>query len=327
MNKTLTFLSAVTFYLAGLTGTEAEEASQIPRVGVLVPELQRLESQVVNGLRDGVKELGYHERKSILIEVRNAKGDRTALESMARELLSLKVRLILTTGTRATRVAKEATREIPIVFVHPADPVALGLVNSMAQPGGNTTGVAGLSLQMTEKRMELLKEVVPKLRQIHVFYDANNKFSKENFALAQKAAAKLGLEVAERPIKSVEELKASISGIQKGEGDALFHVPDDLVEGQADFIFEAARKVKLPTMFNEERWVTRGGLAAYGPNYYQMGRQASQLVSKIIKGEKPQNLPVERANKFDLVINLRTANLISLSIPSEVVKRADRVIR
>ncbi|TAK07911.1 hypothetical protein EPO44_03335, partial [bacterium] len=133
--------------------------------------------------------------------------------------------------------------------------------------------------------------------------------------------------VEEHAIKSAEELKKSISALQQREGDALFHVPDDLMEGQADFIFEVARQKGLPTMFNEESWVLKGGLAGYGPNYYQMGRQGARVADKILKGAQPKDLPVERASKFDLVINLRTANAIGITIPPEVLKRADRVIR
>ncbi len=326
MKKRLTLLSAIIFHL-GLSVVEAQQTPKIPRIGILIPESERPQSQVIRGLTDGLKELGYREKKNILIEIRNAKGDRAALKPMASEIVSQKVNVIVTTGTRATQMAQAATSEIPIVFSHPANPVALGLVNSMERPGRNTTGVAGLALQLTEKRLEVLKEVVPELRRVHIFYDSNNKFSQENFAIAQKAAAKLGFEVAAHSIKSVDELKSSLSRIEKSAGDAVFHVPDDLVEGQADFIFDIARKKGLPTMFNEEVWVIKGALAAYGPSYYQMGRQAAQLVDKILKGEKPENLPVERVNKFDLVINSRAANAMGLAVPREVLKRADKVIR
>ena len=319
-------LSAAVFFL-GLSLAEAQQTPKTPRIGILISESQHPESQVIRGLRDGLKELGYREKKNILIEIHNAKGDRGALKPMASEIVSQKVNVIVTTRTRATQMAQAATSEIPIVFSHPANPVALGLVNSMERPGKNTTGVAGLSLQMTEQRLQVFKEIVPNLRRVHIFYDSNNKFSQENFVVAQKAAAKLGFEVAAHSIKSVDELKSSISRIEKSAGDALFHVPDDLVEAQADFIFDIARKKGLPTMFNEEVWVIKGALAAYGPSYYQMGHQAAQLVDKILKGEKPQNLPVERVKKFELVINFRTAKIMGLTIPPEVLKRADKVIR
>ncbi len=318
--------SGVALFLLCLTATQAQESARIARVGILIPESLRSESQAVKGLREGLKELGYQEGKNLQVEIHDAKGDRGALKQEANELVRQKVRLIFTTGTRATQGAKAATSEIPIVFTHPADPAALGLVKSMTRPGGNVTGVAALSLQMTERRLEILKEIVPKVRRVMIFYDSNNPYSRENFLAAQKAAGKLGLEVEEHAIKSAEELKKSISVLQQREGDTLFHVPDDLVRDQADFIFEVARQKRLPTMFNEESWVLKGGLASYGPSYYQMGHQAAVLVDKILKGTNPQHLPVERASKFDLVINRRTARIIGLTIPSPVLKKADKVI-
>jgi len=320
------FFSAL-FLLLVPTATRAQESARIASVGILIPESLRSESQAVKGLREGLKELGYQEGKNIQVEIRDAKGDRGALKREAGELVRQKVRLIFTTGTRATQAAKSATSNIPIVFIHPADPAALGLVKSITAPGGNVTGVAALSLQMTERRLEILKEIVPKVRRAMIFYDSNNPYSRENFIAAQKAARKLGLEVEEHAIKSAEELRKSISALQQREGDALFHIPDDLMESQADFIFEAARLREWPSMFNEESWVTKGGLAGYGPNYYQMGRQGARLADKILKGAQPKDLAVERAGKFDLVINLRTANAIGITVPPEVLKRADRVIR
>lgn len=321
------FLGAMMLFLSSAVALEAQPAPRAPRVGILIPGALQSDSQTVRGLRDGLKEIGYREGENILIEMRDGQGDRRALKPAATELVSQKVSLIFTTGTRATQAAKAATSEISIVFRHPADPVALGLVKSMSRPGGNLTGVAGLSMQMTDKRIEILREIVPKFRRLHIFYDSNNRFSQGNFAFAEKAAAKLGIEVVDNSVKSADELKASLNGIQKKDGDALLHIPDDLVDGQADFIFDTAKKIGLPTMFYEETGVVKGALVGYGPNYYQMGRQAARLVEKILKGQKPQNLPVERASKFDLVVNLRTANAIGTAISPEVLKRADRVIR
>ncbi len=300
---------------------------RIPRLGVLIPEMGRPQSQAIKGLVDELKQLGYQERKNIFLETRNAKGDRGALEPAAADLTARKVDVIFTTGTRATQVAKSATGHIPIVFIHPADPIALGLAKSMEGSGSNITGVAGLSLQMTEKRLELLKDLVPELKRILIFYDANNPYSRENFARGETAAKKSSFQVAEHGIKSAEELKATFARVQNRDGDAIFHVPDDLVESEADFIFEIARKKKLPTMFHEEAWAIKGAMAAYGPSYYEMGRQAARLVEVIIKGRKPETLPIERANKFDLTVNYRTANFIGRTYSRDFLKMADKVIR
>ncbi len=197
----------------------------------------------------------------------------------------------------------------------------------MTHPEGNVTGVAGLALQRTEKRLEVLREVYPAVQRVLIFYDANDEFSRENFLFAEKTALKLGLKVSARPIKTSEEFKVSLGRLEKKEGDAIFHVPDNLVEGQADFLFEAARQKRLPTMFHEERWAIKGAMAAYGPSYQDMGREAARLVDRILKGQKPQDLPIVPANKFDLTINYRTANFINLIPSRDVLKRADKVIR
>ncbi len=327
MKTMVMFLLAATLFLLVLSCNGAQEPTPDLHVGILIPEKTRTESNVIKGLKKGLEELGYREKKNILISVLNAEGNRGALESMARKFASRKVNLIVTTGTRATKVAQASASEIPIVFIHPANPEVLGLVKSMTRPGGNVTGVAALSLQMTGKRLEIIKEIVPKLRQVLIFYDANNGYSRKNFAVAQKAAEKLGLEVADHPIKSADELMNTIGSIQKSQGKALFHIPDDLVESRIDSIFETARKKRLPTMSYEELWVTKGGLASYGPSYFQMGRQAAGIVDKILKGQRPQDLPVERANKFDLTINFRAASIMGFTIPPEVLKKADLVIR
>lgn len=320
------FFSAL-FVLLALTEILAQEGAKTARVGILIPESLRPESQAIKGLRDGLKDLGHQEGKTIQIVLRDAKGDRGALKREANELVRQKVQLIFATGTRATQAAMAATGEIPIIFSHPADPVALGLVKSMARPGANVTGVAALSLQMAEKRLEILKQIVPKVHWVIVFYDSNNPYSRENFLTAKKAGVKLGLEVEERPVKSAEELKKSINAMPDRAGESFFHIPDDLIESQLDFILEAAKGKGWPTMFSEEVWVTKGGLAGYAPNYYQMGRQAALLADKILKGGKPKDLPVERASKFDLIINFRSASATGISIPPQILKQADRVIR
>jgi putative ABC transport system substrate-binding protein len=320
-------LSALMFPLLYSGVTAAQDSRQLVHLGVLISESGRNETQSIKGLRDGLKALGYKERENILLELRDAKGDRSALKSAADDLVQKKVSLIFTTGTRTTEAAKAATTRIPIVFRHPADPIALGLVKSMSRPGGNITGVAGLALEKTEKRLDFMKQIVPGARRVLLFYDQNDRFSRENFASARNAAQKLGLQVLEYGVKSADELKKSFDGLQKNPGDAFFQMPDNLVETEADFIFETARQKKLPTMFNDESWAIRGALGAYGPSYYHMGRQAALLAGQILKGANPGDLPVQRAEKFDLVINYRTARVIGLAVPPEILKKADRVIR
>lgn len=296
-------------------------------VGVLVPELGRAQSQALKGLGEELKRLGYRERKNLITEIRNAKGDRGALQPAAADLVARKVAAIFTTGTRATLAASGATGEIPIVFVHPGDPMAIGIIKSTADSAKNVTGVAAFAAQMTEKRLMLLKEIIPELKQIHVFFDSNNSYSRNNFALAEAAAKKLGLGVREHGVKSTEELKNTFTGLRGEAGAAVFHVADDLVESEFEFIFDMARRKKLPTMFNEESWAVSGAMAAYGPNYLDMGRRAAGLIDRILKGQKPASLPIERASKFDLTLNYRTANFIGVRLSQDKLKKADKVIR
>jgi putative tryptophan/tyrosine transport system substrate-binding protein len=301
--------------------------AQVARIGVLVPEMGRAQSQAQKGLLQELKKLGYRERKDIGFDIRNAKGNRNALQPAASELVAKKINLIFATGTRATRAAMAATREVPIIFVHPGDPVAAGLFKSADEPRGNVTGIAAFAAQTTDKRLALLKEILPALKKVHVFFDSNNTFARANLALVESSAGKLALQVVGHGVKSVDELKASIGALPSEQGSPIFHIPDDLVESEVSFIFETARQKKLPTMFNEETWAITGAMAAHGPDYLQMGRQAGRLADRILKGQAPRSLPVERAARFDLTLNYRTANAIGVRLAPELIKKADRVIR
>jgi len=297
------------------------------RVGILVLEMGRAQSQAIKGFSEELKRIGYRERKNLVFEIRNVKGNRGALQAAAGELVAQKVKLIFTTGTSATRAAAAATTGIPVLFVHPGDPAASGLIKSAEERAKNLTGVAAYAAQTTERRLALFKEIMPALQNISVFYDANNALSRDNFKLAESAAKKLGLEAIGYGIKSADELKTTLASVRAENGAAIFQVADELVESDAEFLFETARTKKIATMFNEESWAISGALAAYGPNYLEMGRQAGRLADKIIRGESPASLPLERASKFDLTLNYRTANFIGLNLSAAMLKKADKVIR
>ena len=316
------------------------------RVGILVQEMERSQAQAIKGLGEEFKRLGYEEKKNLFFETRNAKGNRAALQPAAGEILSRQINVIFTTGTSATRAAIAATGEIPIVFVHPDDPVAAGLIKSttMASPllrgnspsfwtsgGGerpkNLTGVAAYARSTTEKRVELIKEIVPGLRKILIFYDGNNAFSRDSFGLAEATAKKFSLEAVGYAFKSTDEFKTTFASLPPMPATAIFQIPDELVESESEFLFETARAKKFPTMFNQESWAIGGALAAYGPNYLAMGRQAARLIEKIIKGEKPASLSIERAAKFDFILNYRIARFLDLKLTPEILKKADKVIR
>lgn len=297
------------------------------RVGILVQEMGRAQSQAIKGFSEELKRIGYHERKNLIFEIRNVKGNRGALQGAAGELVTQKVKLIFTTGTSATRVAAAATTDIPVLFVHPGDPVAAGLIKSAEERAKHLTGVAAYAGQTTERRLALFKEIMPALQKISVFFDANNALSRDNLKRAESAAKKLGLQATGYGVKSADELKTTLASVRAEDGAAIFQVADELVESEAEFLFENARAKKIATMFNEESWAISGALAAYGPNYLEMGRQAGRLADKILKGESPASLPLERASKFDLTINYRTARFIGLNLTAAMLKKADKVIR
>lgn len=323
----LALFFSISIFFCSASLSEPQQRLRTPRIGILIPDAGLHESQTVKGFKDGLKEAGHKEGENIILEVQDVKGARAQLQRAVNELVSKKVDIIFTTGTRATQAAMAATKEIPIVFRHPADPVSLGLVKNVNRPGGNVTGVAAFSLDANQKRLEALKQLIPNLRRIHIFYDANNRFSPDNFAAAEKSARQLKLDVIEHPVKTAKEFKSSLTQMEVNPGDAIFQIADDLVESQGSVLLEEAKKRKIATMFHAEVWASKGSLAAYGPNYYEMGRQAADIADKIIKGAHPRDLAVAHANKFDLAINLRTASSIGLKIAPEVLKKADKVIR
>jgi putative tryptophan/tyrosine transport system substrate-binding protein len=320
MLRRFTFIMALFFIAPALASAQS-------RVGILVQEMGRSQTHAIKGLSEELKRLGYQERKNLFIDTRNVKGNRAALQVAASELLKKKINLLFTTGTSATRAAMAATKDIPIVFVHPSDPIVSGIIKTPTEPTKNLTGVAAYAAHTAAKRLELFKEIIPDLKKIVIFFDANNIFSRDNLKLAEAAAKKLDLQVSSYGIKSTDELKTTVASLRRENGAGIFQIADDLFESEADFLFEAARQKKLPTMFNEESWAIDGALAAYGPNYLEMGRQAGRLVDRIIKGEKPESLPVERASKFDLTLNYRTATFIGIRFPEELLKKAQKVIR
>jgi putative ABC transport system substrate-binding protein len=304
-----------------------EAQAQVARIGILVPEMGRAQSQAQKGLLQELNELGYQTRRDIALEIRDAKGNRTALQTTANELVAKKINLIFATGTRATQAAMAATRDVPIIFIHPGDPAVAGLFKDPGALRGNISGVAAYAAETTGTRLALLQEIFPALAKVHVFFDSNNSFARENFSFVELASKKLGLQVSGHGVKSVDELKASISALPSEPDMAIFHMPDDLVESESPFIFDIARQKKLPTMFNEEAWAIAGAMAAHGPDYLQMGRQAGQLAARILKGQSPGSLPIQRAAKFDLTLNYRTANAIGIRLSPEMLKKANRVIR
>jgi ABC-type uncharacterized transport system substrate-binding protein len=325
MTKKIILLALCSLLLAPCSSVEAQQP-KIYRVGVLLPGDAWYE--IIDGLRVGLRQLGLEEGKQFVLAIRDTKGDAKAAEEAARNLEQEKVDLIYTTATSVTIAAKRATTITPIVFSAGADPVVLGLVESFAKPGGRLTGVYSRVTGLTAKRLEILKEIVPKLRRVVTFYDPRNPVSSESAKLAREEAARLrGVEFVERHVASVDEFQAGMRALRAGEVDAFFTVPDAMVNNQIQLIIDTARVKRLPTMFDLLSYVIKGGLASYSVSYHEVGRVSAKYVQRILTGVKPKDLPVQGIDKIELVINLKTAKQIGLTIPPNVLVRADKVIR
>ena len=282
----------------------------------------------IDGMRAGLKQLGFEEGKRFVLAIRDTKGDvAKAAEEAARNLEQEKVNLIYATQTTVTIAARRATANIPIVFCAGTDPVVVGLVDSFPNPGGRLTGVYSKTADLTEKRLEILKEIIPKLRRVVTFYNPRRALSIQSAKQAQEEAQRLGVEIVERHIASVEELRAAVRALRVGEVDAIFEVPDPMVVDQAQLIIDTARVKRLPTMFFFPSEVLKGGLASYSVDLHAVGRVSAKHVHRILTGSKPADLPVEGVDRVSLVINLKTARQIGLTIPPNVLARADKVIK
>jgi putative ABC transport system substrate-binding protein len=304
----------------------AGEAQQAPvyRVGVVLQG--GLYFSAVDGLRDGLRELGLEEGKQFVLHVRDSKGDLKSAEAAARSLEGEKVDLIFAVTTSVTLAVKRATKTIPIVFYAGTDPVSEGLVESFRKPGGRITGIAGQGTGLTAKRLELLKEMVPRLRRVVTFYSPDNPVAQQSVKIARHAARQLKVELVERPVASIEELRTGLRVLRPGEADAFFYVSDAMVASQAELIIESARAKRLATMFQERGAVAKGALAAYGESYYTIGRLSAKHVQRVLLGANPGDLPVEQVGRFHFVINLKTAKALGLTIPQSLLIRADEVI-
>ncbi len=308
----------------GVLAAEAQEA-KIPRVGVILPG--GFYYAAIDALREGLKGLGLEDGKQYVLEIQDVKGDLKVVEQAARNLEAGKVHLLYTVTTSVTTRVKRATAAIPIVFGVGIDPISTGLVESFPKPGGRLTGIYYWASDITAKRLEVLKDILPKLRRVVTFHDPKNPFAQQNAKLAREAGRRLRVEVVERHVASVEELQAGLRALRAGEADAYFHTPDAMVLSQAQFIIDTAKAKRLPSMFDRIDLVAQGALAAYGVNYREVGRMSARYVQRVLAGTNPKDLPVERAHRISLAVNLGTAKALGLRIPNSILERADQVIQ
>jgi putative tryptophan/tyrosine transport system substrate-binding protein len=308
-----------------LVSVHLAQAQQVYRVGVILEGGPFY--AVVDGLKAGLRELGFAEGKDYLLQIRDLKGDRKGAEAAARSLEQEKIDLIYTISTSVTTEVKRATSKVSIVFAVGSDPVVAELVESFARPGGRLTGVHYLqSADLAAKRLELLKAILPNLHRVVTFYNPSNATAMAAAKSAREAARRLDIEIAERHVASVNELRMGLQALKAREVDAYFYTSDAMVAGQAPLIIDTARAKRLPTMFADPSLAAQGALVGYGVSYREVGRLSAKYVQRVLTGSSPQNLPVESLSRVTLAVNLETARLIGVTIPQAVRLRADEVI-
>jgi putative tryptophan/tyrosine transport system substrate-binding protein len=313
--------------LAAPFAVHAQQPTKVPRVGYLSDESSSLGSASFEPLAQGLRALGYLEERTIVLEHRYAEGNTDLLPGLAADLVRLKVDVIVTVGTQATQAAKNATETIPIVFTRVADPVPLGLVASLAQPSGNLTGVSLIAIDLATKWLELLTEAMPGVRRVGVFWDPTFPPAALQLREIEWAARELHLELHPVEVRTVEECETAVRAVVGQGAQALLVVPARLFTEQRHRLAALAVTHRLPTMLSRREHVEAGGLMAYGTHYAATYRRAATYVDKILKGAKPADLPVEQPLRFELIINLKTATALGLTIPASLLFQADEIIR
>jgi putative tryptophan/tyrosine transport system substrate-binding protein len=324
-------LSLSALLLALSFRAEAQQLSKIPRIGFLLQRVSPTPTTpdpFADAFRQGLRDLGYIEGKNILVEYRYGEGKRDRTLSQVAELVQLKVDVLVTRSLSAIRVAKQATKTIPIVMVTTQDPVATGLIDSLARPGGNITGLTGLTQELSGKRLELLKEAVPGISRVGVLGEASASVAAIAFKDYEAAARVLKIQFLSLEVRGPNpDYEGAFQAAAKGRASAIIAVSGPLATSYPKRIADLAIKYRLPSMHEERQLVEAGGLMSYSSSDTESFRRAATYVDKILKGAKPADLPVEQPTKFEFVINLKTAKHIGLTIPQSVLYRADKVIK
>lgn len=318
---------ALAFGLALGHSASAQEKKTLPRIGFLGTVSPSVIAARTDAFRQGLRDLGYREGENILIEYRWAEGNLDRVPERAAQLARLKVDVIVTTGPPATRVAKVTTASIPIVMAFDTDPVRNGFVASLARPGGNITGLSALFPELTGKRLELLKEIVPRLGQIVVLGQSTEPANAQTLRETELAAGALGVKLHYIDVVSSKDITSAIQDAARQRADAILVLAGYVFNSQPRQLADLAIKYRLPSVYQGSEYVKAGGLMSYGTNIAELFRRAATYVDKILKGAKPADLPVEQPKKFEFVVNLKTAKQIGLTIPPNVLARADKVIR
>lgn len=303
------------------------QRAKVPRIGYLVlPALDDPPSEERQAFLQGLRELGYVEGKTIIIEYRSAGWNRELLPGLAAELVGLKVDLIVAAGL-TIQAAKDATKTIPIVMPATPDPIGAGFVGSLARPGGNVTGLSLMAPDLGGKRLELLKEAVGKVSRLAVLWNSASRSSETEWKAMQPNAGALGIKLESRPVRNADEFLKAFSDMSVRRPDGVITILDTLTSSYSKIIADWALQARLPTMFGYGAAAEAGGLMSYAPRFPDLYRRAAYYVDRILKGTTPADLPVEQPTKFEFIINLKTAKQIGVTIPPEVLYRADKLIK
>jgi len=324
----LAVVLALSLLIAPLVA-EAQTAGKVARIGYLAANLAA-SPHVHEAFRQGLRDLGYVEGRNVVIEHRSAEGKLERLPALAAELVALKVDVIVAAAALPALAAKQATRTIPIVFAGVADPVTSGLVSGLARPGGNVTGLSSLAPELVGKRLELLTHAVPGVSLVAVLWQPGGQVErtdKDMLKEAEVAALALGVRLQFVEARGSDDFDRAFSDMTRARAGALSVLPSSMFNSERKRLVELAAKNRLPAVYPQRAYVDAGGLMAYGPNLADLFRRAATYVDKILKGAKPADLPIEQPTKFELVVNLKTAKALGLTIPQSVLGRADDVIQ
>jgi ABC-type uncharacterized transport system substrate-binding protein len=328
MSHKIVFLALCAMLLALCSFADAQQPTKVPRIGWLTGGFLSTMSARHEAFRQGLRELGYVEGKNIFIEWRGADNIPERSIAQAEELVRAKVDVIVTAGSGTTRTARAATSTIPIVMASDDDPVGNGFVASLARPGGNITGLSQLAPELSGKRLEILKEVIPKLSRVAVFGTSTNVSNAQALKEIELAAAAFAVKLQHLDVLTIKDIEPAFRAAVKGRADAVLeNIVGNIRSAAQRELVELAVKNRLPVMRERPEHVEAGGLMSYGVNLNDLGRRAAIYVDKILKGAKPADLPVEQPKKFEFIINLKAAKQIGLTIPPNVLARADKVIR
>jgi putative ABC transport system substrate-binding protein len=297
-----------------------------PRIAVIMADPPGSDPRV-DALKQGLRELGYVDQKNLTIDYRYAEGKEDRLQKIVAEVIKSNVYIIVTDGTAVTRAAKSATKTIPIVMASDGDPVGNKFVDSLARPGGNITGLTNLLAGISGKRMEILKDSLPEVSRFGILYNPDNPSSRTGLKETQAAAQSLSIQLQQLEVKEPNDYPIAFGAASKGRLGGVSVVSDSVMFAHRSRLLDLAVKHKIPTMHTQSLWVQSGAIMSYGAYFPELYRRAAYYVDKILKGAKPADLPIEQPTKFELVINLKAAKQIGLTIPPNVLARADRVIK